>query len=103
VGKLCICIGGLVHANKIPDSLPAKEVLTNENIFVMDEHRALHQDVRPLRIAILNLMPTKITTETQLLRLIGNTPIQVEIELCIRKPCIKEYSGRTFNKILQNL
>jgi len=66
---------------KIPDSLPAKEVLTNENIFVMDEHRALHQDVRPLRIAILNLMPTKITTETQLLRLIGNTPIQVEIEL----------------------
>jgi len=56
---------------KIPDSLPAKEVLTNENIFVMDEHRALHQDVRPLRIAILNLMPTKITTETQLLRLIG--------------------------------
>jgi len=47
----------------------------------MDEHRALHQDVRPLRIAILNLMPTKITTETQLLRLIGNTPIQVEIEL----------------------
>jgi len=47
VGKLCICIGGLVHAIKIPDSLPAKEVLTNENIFVMDEHRALHQDVRP--------------------------------------------------------
>jgi len=66
---------------KIPESLPAKETLTNENIFVMDEQRAMHQDVRPLKIAILNLMPTKITTETQLLRLIGNTPIQVEIEL----------------------
>jgi len=66
---------------KIPDSLPAKETLTNENIFVMDEQRAMHQDVRPLRIAILNLMPTKIVTETQILRLIGNTPIQVEVEL----------------------
>lgn len=66
---------------KIPDSLPAKEKLTNENIFVMSEQRAVHQDIRPLKIAILNLMPTKITTETQLLRLIGNTPIQVEVEL----------------------
>jgi homoserine O-succinyltransferase len=66
---------------KIPENLPAKQTLTNENIFVMDEQRAMHQDVRPLKIAILNLMPTKIATETQLLRLIGNTPIQVEIEL----------------------
>lgn len=66
---------------KIPDDLPAKETLNNENIFVMGEQRAIHQDVRPLKIAILNLMPTKIATETQLLRLIGNTPIQVEIEL----------------------
>ena len=66
---------------KIPEDLPAKETLTNENIFVMGEERAIHQDVRPLKIAILNLMPTKIATETQLLRLIGNTPIQVEIEL----------------------
>ncbi len=66
---------------KIPDSLPAKQTLTNENIFIMDEQRALHQDVRPLKIAMLNLMPTKITTETQLLRLIGNTPIQVEVDL----------------------
>ena len=66
---------------KIPDSLPAKKTLTNENIFVMDEQRALQQDIRPLRIAILNLMPTKIITETQLLRLISNTPIQIEIEL----------------------
>ncbi|MBS3886704.1 MAG: homoserine O-succinyltransferase [Dethiobacter sp.] len=63
---------------KIPNNLPAAETLTNENIFVMSEHRAMHQDIRPLRIAILNLMPTKIQTETQLLRLLGNTPIQVE-------------------------
>lgn len=66
---------------KIPDSLPAKEVLIQENIFVMDESRAYHQDIRPLRIAILNLMPTKETTETQILRLIGNTPLQVEFVL----------------------
>ena len=66
---------------KIPDLLPAKETLTNENIFVMGENRAIHQDIRPLQIAILNLMPTKITTETQLLRLIGNSPLQVEITL----------------------
>ncbi len=66
---------------KILDNLPAKETLTNENIFVMTEQRAIHQDIRPLRIAILNLMPAKIITETQLLRLIGNTPLQVEIEL----------------------
>ena len=58
---------------KIPDTLPAKEILAGENIFVMDERKAYHQDIRPLRIAILNLMPTKETTETQLLRLIGNT------------------------------
>lgn len=66
---------------KVPDNLPAKEVLAGENIFVMDESVAYHQDIRPLRIAILNLMPTKETTETQLLRLIGNTPLQVEAVL----------------------
>ena len=66
---------------KIPDNLPAREILNSENIFVMGEDRALHQDIRPLRIAILNLMPTKIATETQLLRLIGNSPLQVEITL----------------------
>ncbi|MBZ4646375.1 MAG: homoserine O-succinyltransferase/O-acetyltransferase [Petroclostridium sp.] len=66
---------------KIPDSLPAVETLNNENIFVMTEKRAVHQDIRPLRIVILNLMPTKIATETQLLRLLGNSPLQVEIEL----------------------
>jgi homoserine O-succinyltransferase len=66
---------------KIPDSLPAMGILESENIFVMGENRALHQDIRPLRVALLNLMPTKITTETQLLRLLGNTPLQVEVEL----------------------
>ncbi|MFC4775630.1 homoserine O-succinyltransferase [Paenibacillus sp. GCM10023252] len=66
---------------KVPDHLPAKEILNQENIFVMDESIAYHQDIRPLRIAILNLMPTKETTETQLLRLIGNTPLQVEVVL----------------------
>lgn len=66
---------------KIPDSLPATGILESENIFVMGEDRALHQDIRPLHIAILNLMPTKIATETQLLRLLGNSPLQVEITL----------------------
>jgi homoserine O-succinyltransferase len=66
---------------KVPDHLPAKEVLIEENIFVMDETVAFHQDIRPLKIAILNLMPTKETTETQILRLIGNTPLQVEFVL----------------------
>lgn len=66
---------------KIPAELPAYEILKNENIFVMDQNRALSQDIRPLEIAIVNLMPTKIVTETQLLRLIGNTPLQVNITL----------------------
>ena len=66
---------------KIPNELPAYRTLTEENIFVMDENRATRQDIRPLRIAILNLMPTKIDTETQLLRLLGNTALQVEVEL----------------------
>lgn len=66
---------------KIPNSLPAAKTLADENIFVMTETRALTQDIRPLRILILNLMPTKVATETQLVRLLGNTPLQVEIEL----------------------
>lgn len=66
---------------RIPEELPARAVLEGENIFVMSEERAEHQDIRPLRIAILNLMPKKLETETQLLRLLGNTPLQVDIEL----------------------
>ena len=66
---------------KIPNLLPATQVLLNENIFVMTETRAVTQDIRPLKILMLNLMPQKITTETQIARLIGNTPLQVELEL----------------------
>ncbi len=65
---------------KIPNDLPATETLHNENIFVITETRALTQDIRPLKILLLNLMPTKITTETQFSRLLGNTPLQVELE-----------------------
>ncbi len=66
---------------KIPNELPATKVLTDENIFVMTETRAITQDIRPLKILLLNLMPTKIATETQLSRLLGNTPLQVELSL----------------------
>lgn len=66
---------------RIPDSLPARSTLEGENIFVITEYRALHQDIRPLELLILNLMPTKIVTETQLLRKLSNTPLQVEIDL----------------------
>ena len=66
---------------KIPNELPAVRTLEEENIFVMTQTRAITQDIRPLKILILNLMPTKIDTETQLSRLLGNTPLQVEIEL----------------------
>ena len=66
---------------KIDDRLPARESLEKENIFVMTQSRAQGQDIRPLKILILNLMPTKVETETQLLRLLGNTPLQVDIEL----------------------
>ena len=66
---------------KIPNQLPATQVLTNENIFVMTETRAMTQDIRPLQILVLNLMPTKIETETQFSRLLGNTPLQIEMEL----------------------
>lgn len=64
---------------RIPDKLPAIEILKSENIFVMDSSRAHKQDIRPLRIVILNLMPMKITTETDLVRLLSNTPLQIEI------------------------
>ncbi len=66
---------------KIPTTLPARTTLEKENIFIMDEDRALHQDIRALRVAILNLMPTKISTETQILRLLSNSALQVEITL----------------------
>ena len=66
---------------KIPNDLPAAAKLRSENIFVMAADRAVTQDIRPLKILLLNLMPTKIATETQLARLLGNTPLQVEMDL----------------------
>ena len=66
---------------KIPNQLPATSTLTAENIFVMTETRALNQNIRPLQILLLNLMHTKIDTETQLARVLGNTPLQIELEL----------------------
>ena len=70
---------------RIPNDLPAASALRSENIFVMTDTRAKTQDIRPLKILLLNLMPTKIATETQLARLLGNTPIQVELELLMVK------------------
>ncbi|WP_018922410.1 homoserine O-acetyltransferase MetA [Salsuginibacillus kocurii] len=64
---------------KVPDYLPAKDILTEENIFIMNESRAYTQDIRPLKILILNLMPEKEKTETQILRLLGNTPLQLDV------------------------
>ena len=91
----------------IPDELPAASVLRNENIFVMNESRALSQDIRPLKIVILNLMPTKIETEIQLMRLLSNTPLQIDITLLIpatheSKHISKDYLDRfykTFDEI----
>ena len=65
---------------KIPDQLPALSVLDNENIFVMSEHRAANQEIRPMQVAILNLMPNKIETEVQILRMLSNTPLQINVE-----------------------
>ncbi|SES80134.1 homoserine O-acetyltransferase MetA [Thalassotalea agarivorans] len=66
---------------KIPDQLPALSVLDKENIFVMSEHRAVNQDIRPMEVAILNLMPNKIETEVQILRVLANTPLQINVDL----------------------
>ena len=66
---------------KIPNDLPAFQTLEDENIFVIPDDRAAHQDIRALKIAIVNLMPDKIATETQLLRLLSNTPLHVDIDL----------------------
>ncbi len=80
---------------RIPDSLPARAILESENIFVMTEYRALHQDIRPLRLLILNLMPTKIVTETQLLRKLSNTPLQIQVDLLQTASYIGHYTDPT--------
>lgn len=79
---------------KIPNALPAVETLNGENIFVMTETRAITQDIRPLKLVILNLMPLKIDTETQLSRLLGNSPLQVEVELI----CTKSHNSKNTSK-----
>lgn len=92
---------------QIPNNLPAVETLQQENIFVMTQERAVKQDIRPLEIVLLNLMPTKITTETQLSRVLGNTPLQVRLELMqvrshVSKNTSQEHLG-TFYKYFDDL
>ena len=79
---------------KIPNGLPAVDILAEENIFVMTDTRAITQDIRPLKILLLNLMPKKIETETQLSRLLGNSPLQVEFELIHTKSHISKNTSQ---------
>lgn len=92
---------------QIPNNLPAASILQQENIFVMSENRAITQDIRPLEIVVLNLMPTKIVTETQLSRLLGNTPLQVRLELMHTKTHIAKNTAQehllTFYKTFDEL
>lgn len=92
---------------QIPNDLPAAAVLQQENIFVMPENRAITQDIRPLEIVVLNLMPTKVVTETQLSRLLGNTPLQVRVELMHTKTHISKNTAQehllTFYKTFDEL
>ena len=79
--------------------LPAVDILRSENIFVMDDVRATHQDIRPINVLILNLMPTKEATETQLLRLLANTPLQINVDfLYMASHKSKKYSGRAYGE-----
>lgn len=95
---------------KIPNELPAVKTLTEENIFVMTETRAISQDIRPLKILVLNLMPKKIATETQLSRILGNTPLQIEIELIMTASHVPTHISaehllafyKTFNDVKNN-
>ena len=80
---------------KVSDSLPAIEILNSENIFVITETRALTQDIRPLEIAVLNLMPTKVETETQLLRVLGNTPLQINVQFVHTKTHISKNTSKS--------
>lgn len=81
---------------KIPNNLPAAATLSNENIFFMDADRAYGQDIRPLKLLILNLMPTKVVTETQLLRLLGNTPLQVEVDFIYTESYLPHHTSADY-------
>ena len=96
---------------KIQSDLPVKEILECENIFVMDEKRALHQDIRPIQIVILNLMPLKEDTELQLLRSLSNTPLQIDVTFMMVKSHESKNTSRshlnkfylTFDQIKEHL
>ena len=81
----------------LPDKLPAIDLLKEENIFVIDNSRASSQDIRPLKIVVLNLMPIKITTETDLIRLLSNSPLQIDEA---EKSYVKKYAGGTHESFL---
>lgn len=91
----------------ISDHLPAVKILEKENVFVMSQSRANHQDIRPVRIAILNIMPIKITTETHILRLLSNTPLQLEVELLHTKSHLSKHTPlkhlKTFYKTFEDI
>ena len=88
----------------IQDALPAAKILESENIFVMTQARAIQQDIRPLKIVILNLMPTKIETETQLLRLLSYSPLQLDIEFMTMETHTSKNTVRlSYQHLLQNL
>ena len=93
--------GGILMPIKISDSLPARAVLESENIFVMTEYRALHQDIRPLRVLILNLMPTKIVTEIQLMRKLSNSPLQVDVDLMYTSSYSSRHTSNLHTSSLQ--
>ena len=92
---------------KIPNDLPAVKTLNNENIFVMTETRAITQDIRPLKILLLNLMPKKIETETQISRLLGNSPLQVDLEFLHTKSHVSKNTSAehlfTFYKTFEDV
>ena len=81
---------------RIQSDLPAKEILEKENIFVMDENRAMHQDIRPIKIGILNLMPLKEETELRLLRSLSNTPLQVDVTFVAVSSHESQHTSRTW-------
>ena len=88
---------------RVQNDLPVKEILESENIFVMDEHRAMHQDIRPIKIGLLNLMPLKEDTELQLLRSLSNTPLQVDIVfLAVKNHVSKNTSANHLNRFYEN-
>ena len=89
---------------RVQNDLPVKEILESENIFVMDEHRATHQDIRPIKIGLLNLMPLKEETELQILRSLSNTPLQVDVTfVCSSFTSVKEYVKESFEQILSDV